>query len=410
MKKEKTNPGVSDVLGTILLLGMAVALFSVLSAVVLSYPFHPSTPEVNIIGFIDGNNIILEHLGGENLGLDTRIIVTINNTDSYQFNVNDDSILDDNLKNDGYWNIGENVVINATDNPVFNRDIKTSKVDVTVVDVMSNSVVLMGTLQEKSTSPVTLNNPPDAPVNPSPADGATDVNLNPILSVEVFDPDGDSIDVTFYNASDNSVIGVALNIASGGIASITWSGLSSSTTYSWYTIATDGIANSNPSDTWSFTTLSSTSTVFSEFFSSDHPLDTGWTGVYPEIPDSYNLYDDIYTNNNPSYAYDGYYMVTKDDAAAVISISTTGYENIELSYYRRTVSAHGGDRMVVEWRAGGSGDWIEIERTHPSDTWSGNIYSFPDSANNQPEIQIRFWLDDGDNDYALWDNIIITGG
>ena len=150
-------------------------------------------------------------------------------------------------------------------------------------------------------------------------------------------------------------------------------------------------------------------TLFNDEFSSTNPLDAGWSGEYPESPSSTDIYSDIYTNDASSYSYDGYYMVTKDDAAAVRSISTVGFENIKLSYYRRTAYAESGDRMVVEWRVGTSGSWTEIERTSPSNTWTENIYSFPNSANDEAEIQIRFWLDDGNSDYALWDNIVVIG-
>ena len=46
-KMKKANEAVSDVLGTILLLGITISLFSVLSVVVLSYPFNPNPPSVN---------------------------------------------------------------------------------------------------------------------------------------------------------------------------------------------------------------------------------------------------------------------------------------------------------------------------------------------------------------------------
>jgi len=152
MKNKKTNLGVSDVIGTILLLGMAVALFSVLSAVVLSYPFQPSTPTVDIIGFVDteNNNIVLEHRGGEDLPLNTKIIVIINNTDRYQMNLSDDFLLSNKSKEDGFWNIGENVIIDPSRNLASGLDLTVSVVDVTVVDDKSKSVIMMGTLWEGS--------------------------------------------------------------------------------------------------------------------------------------------------------------------------------------------------------------------------------------------------------------------
>jgi len=98
-----------------------------------------------------------------------------------------------------------------------------------------------------------LGNPPNQPNNPSPPDGATTQPTTVTLSVHVSDPDGDSMDVSFYK-SDGTLIGTDTNVASGGTASVTWSGLSQGTTYFWYTIASDGQAT-NQSDTWTFTTF-----------------------------------------------------------------------------------------------------------------------------------------------------------
>jgi hypothetical protein len=59
--------------------------------------------------------------------------------------------------------------------------------------------------------------------------------------------------VTFYDDSDNSVIGVVENIQNHNTASLKWSDLDEDTSYSWYTVIDDGEVNVT-SDTWSFTT------------------------------------------------------------------------------------------------------------------------------------------------------------
>ncbi len=110
-----------------------------------------------------------------------------------------------------------------------------------------------------TTEEETTNSAPDAPTNPSPSDGATGVSTSPTLSVDVSDPDGDSMDVSFYDASDGSLIGTDTGVASGGTASVTWDGLAYNTTYEWYTVADDGSA-STTSSTWSFTTEEETTT------------------------------------------------------------------------------------------------------------------------------------------------------
>ena len=99
----------------------------------------------------------------------------------------------------------------------------------------------------------TTNNVPNDPTNPIPNDGATCISYSPTLSVDVFDEDGDDLNVSFYDASDDSIIDSDIVVGGSGTASITWSGLSSDTSYSWYAISDDGISV-NQSATWSFTT------------------------------------------------------------------------------------------------------------------------------------------------------------
>ncbi|MFX1257407.1 MAG: CARDB domain-containing protein [Promethearchaeota archaeon] len=93
----------------------------------------------------------------------------------------------------------------------------------------------------------------DAPSDPYPADGATGLNLNPILSVYISDTDKDLLDVFFYDASENSLIGVDYEVPNASIASVSWSGLFEGSTYYWYAVANDGMI-STVSPTWSFTT------------------------------------------------------------------------------------------------------------------------------------------------------------
>ncbi|MGM0509871.1 MAG: Ig-like domain-containing protein [Thermoplasmatota archaeon] len=100
------------------------------------------------------------------------------------------------------------------------------------------------------------NNPPSAPTNPDPEDSSTGVGLNPTLSVDVSDPDGDTMTITFYNASDDNVIGSNTGVTNG-TTSVTWSGLDYDTTYTWYAVANDSVDESQ-SPTWSFQTIGDT--------------------------------------------------------------------------------------------------------------------------------------------------------
>ncbi|MHA1472422.1 MAG: hypothetical protein ACTSQW_04910, partial [Promethearchaeota archaeon] len=98
-----------------------------------------------------------------------------------------------------------------------------------------------------------LNRPPNAPTNPTPNDGATGVGDDPTLSIDVSDDDGDTLTVTFYNATDNSELGSDTVTGGNGTASITWSGVTSEMVCLWYVIADDG-KSATQSSTCTFTT------------------------------------------------------------------------------------------------------------------------------------------------------------
>lgn len=98
----------------------------------------------------------------------------------------------------------------------------------------------------------TVNQAPDAPINPDPADGSTGLDTSVSIGVYVEDPDGDSMNVSFYDGSDN-LIAYNENVANGSRTSLNWDNLNYGTTYSWYAEADDGSATTS-SSTFSFTT------------------------------------------------------------------------------------------------------------------------------------------------------------
>lgn len=94
--------------------------------------------------------------------------------------------------------------------------------------------------------------------NPSPARSTSTSptsTSSPDLSVDIDDPSGGSntYDVTFYDASDNSVIG-SDTVSSGGTATQNW-GVASGQTYTWYVEATSSYGTKRSSE-WTFDTNS----------------------------------------------------------------------------------------------------------------------------------------------------------
>ena len=144
-RKIKSNKAVSEVFGTIMLLAISVSLFSVIYLSLFSIQATPSSPSVDIVGTIDENILILEHMGGEDLKLDTKVIMRFPDDTSETTAVGDNNYMTASAKVDSKWNIGEQFRYSLDGEPNFERY---QPLDVTVVDIDSNSVIMSGILRE----------------------------------------------------------------------------------------------------------------------------------------------------------------------------------------------------------------------------------------------------------------------
>ena len=95
----------------------------------------------------------------------------------------------------------------------------------------------------------------------------------------------------------------------------------------------------------------------------------GW-GVY-DYTHPWND-DDIYLNESNETAGDYYvsiqdnsYIYTNVTADGGASFNTTGYENINVTYTRRSykLESEQGDDFRIQWRVGSSGGWTLLEET-----------------------------------------------
>ena len=144
-KNQRKTKAASEVLGTLLLIGIGVSLFVLLAIFIFSMPsvfFSDTPPSVNIVGRIEGNSVVFEHHGGQSMPLDTEITVMFAET-PVTMTVGD--VLESALKADGEWNIGEKIVI-----PNNNPNLPIMQISVTITDKASNTVVMRGVLQEGS--------------------------------------------------------------------------------------------------------------------------------------------------------------------------------------------------------------------------------------------------------------------
>jgi hypothetical protein len=100
----------------------------------------------------------------------------------------------------------------------------------------------------------TVNNPPYAPSDPSPADGATDQNLNVDLSWSGGDPDGDAVTYDVFLAANgiSSAAPVCNDVTDTGCDP---GALSYDTRYSWWVVARDEDGATRTGPVWHFTTL-----------------------------------------------------------------------------------------------------------------------------------------------------------
>ena len=147
------NKAVSEILGTVLLLFISVSLFSAVYISFFSIEVKPSTPSVNIVGTIEKNILILEHRGGESLSLNTEVILSYNGGTMKSILVSNGSYLVNKYKNDGKWNIGERFAYPLSELSNFERF---DPINVTVVDVESNSILMTGAVIEPRVADVTL--------------------------------------------------------------------------------------------------------------------------------------------------------------------------------------------------------------------------------------------------------------
>ncbi len=144
MKNKRANKAVSNIVGTALLLGMAIALFSIVQILALSLPYNPNPPSVRLVGNIEGNVIYIVHHGGESLSLDTKIIFTIDNDVSITKTAGDAGFLIHSGSGDpNLWDISER----GEFNPGYG-DLSNIPVQIVVVDVESGNIMMQSTIQE----------------------------------------------------------------------------------------------------------------------------------------------------------------------------------------------------------------------------------------------------------------------
>jgi hypothetical protein len=137
MKNRGNTHAVSEVIGEVILLAIAVTFISVLYVQVVSTPGPVEPSNVTIVARIEQGCPVFELQRGRPLGPDTKISITLAGFDQMEF-------LQGELSNHE-WTIGERLVV-----PV--DDIYGVKVEATIIDADTNSIVFYGVLQKGFTT------------------------------------------------------------------------------------------------------------------------------------------------------------------------------------------------------------------------------------------------------------------
>jgi len=137
-KMKRANKAVTEILGTILLLMIAVSFFAVSYYQMVNAPTPDPPPIVEISGKFFENQIILTHRGGESLDIDSEVLLTIGGKTEKKV-ISD--YLDDDSKENGFWDFSEEFVYPVS---YYFDYSEYPTIEVDVLDLNTNSLVFLG--------------------------------------------------------------------------------------------------------------------------------------------------------------------------------------------------------------------------------------------------------------------------
>ncbi len=160
-----SDSGISEVVGTLLLIGIGISLFSVLMLLVMNITtvFNSSMgPSTNLIGIYepDTRTIIFENRGGESVPIQSIITLSFADIPPVTFTAAE-YMSPHPSPNDNLWDVGERVVFNNT-SWIPNFDL--IEIHVSIKDPTTNSILMNGVLREgtKEALPYTITGTPVA--------------------------------------------------------------------------------------------------------------------------------------------------------------------------------------------------------------------------------------------------------
>ena len=284
-------------------------------------------------------------------------------------------------------------------------DFSYSRFNIGIIGAIKNKGnELSNKVEKKREEILTLNNPPNIPSNPIPANGATDQSVNVDLSWTGGDPDiGDTVTYNIYFGTSTN-----LSLVSGDQTITTYDPgtLFFSNSYYWKVVAKDnhGVSTSGP--VWRFETLISNnppnipSNPIPANGATDQlvNVDLSWIGGDPDIGDT--------------VTYDIYFGISTNPPLVYFNQSTTGYGMGSLSYsniyYWKVIAKdnHGAFTIGPVWRFETPNLWGTAQLIETDN--AGNAYR-PQVAIDSSGNAIAVWYQwDGTRD-NIWSNRYVPG-
>ena len=141
MKNKKNNEAVIPIISTLLLLTVSIIVFTGLYSYI--FTIHPTNhpKSVNIIASIVEDDIVIQHYGGEPIDIKSQLIIMNYN----DYNISDIGLyMNNNSKEDGFWNIGEQIKYNIGNSNILNSD--QMNVVFLIRDIDENNIIVKGIL------------------------------------------------------------------------------------------------------------------------------------------------------------------------------------------------------------------------------------------------------------------------
>lgn len=142
---------VAEIVGSILLLAIAVAVFSVIYMQVLSDEGPSPETHVTIVGKLEGNNLVFEHRRGEGIDIDS--IISLYFEGNLLFSGKISNLLDNSSLQNGIWDIGERIVYTPPPEVIPTSLQNLVQIRGHIADKRTNSLVFWGILQDGYVEP-----------------------------------------------------------------------------------------------------------------------------------------------------------------------------------------------------------------------------------------------------------------